>query len=68
MPPHSRMLKKAAFLTRPTLAGRDSPFPKQAAASDGPKAYPLGARCDESGAPSLCAPPSGEAAWSPLRI
>ena len=41
-PRHSRMLKKAAFLTRPTLAGRDPPFPKQAAASDGPKAYPLG--------------------------
>jgi len=40
----------------------------KAAASEGPNRTLWGARCDEVGAPSLCAPLSGEAAGSPLRV
>jgi hypothetical protein len=40
----------------------------KAAASEDRKRTLWSARCDEYVAPSLCAPPSGEAAGSPLRI
>ena len=36
------MLKKASFLSRPTLARRDAPFPNKAAGESKPEAYPLG--------------------------
>jgi len=36
------MLKKARFLTRPTLARRNAPFPKQGRSTRRGEAYPLG--------------------------
>jgi hypothetical protein len=40
--PFHRMLKQFRLLTRPTLARRDAPCPKQGRSERRPEAYPLG--------------------------
>jgi hypothetical protein len=66
---HCRMLKKARLLTRPTLARRDAPSPKQGRSEARTGGVPSGAHGATNREYPVCARRRvSEAAGSPLRI